>query len=168
MDKGQDVSQIAAIPSASTFNELPMDRVIVRNDSLFTAPFDDDLVCLDEATGHYYGLNKTARIIWEMLESPITLQGVIEVMVQHFSKSNNEITTDVSDFIMELHAIHMMSFSEPLIDRSALSSNLSQLKLLENTNIEYIAPVITTILPTAISNKNAFSPAEFSASLGPS
>ena len=42
----------------------------VRNSSLISSEVDDDLVMIDIDKGSYFGLNETARAIWNFLEVP--------------------------------------------------------------------------------------------------
>lgn len=61
-------------------NTISIDSVIVRNNSLFASEIGDELVCLDEISGNYYGLNCTGKFIWELLKQPTTVRCVIDQM----------------------------------------------------------------------------------------
>lgn len=57
---------------------LEFDTVIQRNETRFIATdFDAELVMMDLESGTYIRLNKTAKVIWEQLKEPATLDQLV-------------------------------------------------------------------------------------------
>ncbi len=60
---------------------------LARCDHLFTSTVDDELVMMDEKTGHYFGLNPIARVIWQTLEHPTKYQQLLESLTDIYDVS---------------------------------------------------------------------------------
>ena len=87
----------------SAKNTISIDTVIVRNNDLFMNEIDDELVCLDEISGNYYGLNNTGKIIWEMIGEPKSVKNIIAEMQKSYPDVPN-IADDILSYLNELHS----------------------------------------------------------------
>lgn len=87
----------------SAQNTISIDTVIVRNNDLFMNEIDDELVCLDEISGNYYGLNNTGKIIWEMIGEPKSVKNIIAEMQKSYPDVPN-IADDILSYLNELHS----------------------------------------------------------------
>ena len=103
--------------------EIPSDAMIARNNSFVTLLLDDELACIDEATGCSFGLNSTGKLIWELLESPLTLQEIIEFMLSEFPENISSISLEITAFVVNLAALNIVVISEP--KKMVLSQKLS-------------------------------------------
>lgn len=81
---------------------LSKQAILVRNPDLFGTELDDDLVMMDDANGFYYGLDSTARKIWELLEAPMKYQDLLESLVERFDVSFEECKRDVDGFVDDM------------------------------------------------------------------
>lgn len=57
---------------------------------------------LSMESSSYYGLDKTATRIWELLERPIKLGELITILVNEYNVSNEQCQIDTIDFIKKL------------------------------------------------------------------
>lgn len=81
---------------------LSGDAILVRNPDLFGTELDDDLVMMDDANGFYYGLDSTARKIWELLEAPMKYQDLLDSLVARFEVSFEDCKRDVDVFVGDM------------------------------------------------------------------
>lgn len=86
---------------------ISLDTVIARNPSFISIRLDDELACVDESTGGYFGLNPTGAMIWEMLESPLTLQEIIEYFLLEFPENSADIPREIPPFVTSLASLNI-------------------------------------------------------------
>lgn len=82
-------------------NEL-QDVYLVRNQELFTTEIDDDLVMMDVDQGYYFGLNETAKVIWQLLDRPTPYQQVIHALISRYQVDEAQCATDMDLFIQDM------------------------------------------------------------------
>ena len=85
---------------------VELDSIVVRNNELFTASIDDELVCLDETSGNYYGLNSTGAIIWEMMKEPVSVQKIIDNVLAQYLEARDVIANDIVTYLNALYTAH--------------------------------------------------------------
>lgn len=90
---------------------IPSDAIISRNNVFVSMLFDDELACLDESTGNYFGLNATGRIIWELLESPLTLQVILDNLSLEFPENSADIQNEIPPFIAYLASLRIIEIT---------------------------------------------------------
>lgn len=73
--------------------------LLQRNDRLFASTINDELVMMDDDEACYYGLNATARTIWELLDTPLTGHQLLTELSTRFDASVDTIATDITPFI---------------------------------------------------------------------
>lgn len=54
------------------------DRPLRRCAQIIVTRIDDEIVALNERKGSYFGLNRSASLIWDMLADPITPRTICE------------------------------------------------------------------------------------------
>ena len=70
-------------------------KVVWRN-------LDGEVIILDIDSGHYYGLNKTGSLIWNLFAQDKTLQEAIEKLSDQFKISKKAALEDTSELIATL------------------------------------------------------------------
>lgn len=88
----QDISEVILTP----------DSIISRNPSFTAYVMDDELACVNEEMGACIGLNVTGRMIWEMLETPLPIQAIIDQMLEAFPEDKDVIPLEMIQFIASL------------------------------------------------------------------
>ena len=97
-------------------NHLPSiiiqsDTIISRNNAFVSMLFDDELACIDESTGNYFGLNAMGRLIWELLEVPLTLQAIIDTLSSEFPENGAAILQEIPPFIVSLASLGIIKIA---------------------------------------------------------
>ena len=83
--------------------------LIQRNPNFKTAEIDDELVCIDESTGAYIGINCTGKLILEILEDPLPISTVIDKISEKFPEENIEqLVNDLFSFINNLLSLNIL------------------------------------------------------------
>lgn len=75
---------------------------IVRTEGMMTAPVDNEIVILNMKGNNYISLDAIGRRIWEIIETPITVDNVCDQLEQEFDGTRDQITADVIAFLEEL------------------------------------------------------------------
>ena len=79
-----------------------MERRIVRSDDVIWNFVDDEVVALNQETGIYYGLNRTAAALWDLTEKPKSESEIIKHFIATFDAEVEVITQDVRNLIDDL------------------------------------------------------------------
>ena len=76
-----------------------MSTVVLDRDDLVQAPFGDELMMMDVEKGLYYGLNETATLIWQTLESPVTVAEICRRLENVFEVTPEACQAEVFRFL---------------------------------------------------------------------
>jgi hypothetical protein len=82
---------------------LSLTSRVVRAGEAITAAVDEELVMMDVQAGKYYGLNTVGAEIWQLLESPISVQDLCTTLTQSFEVPSERCTAEVLQFLEQLH-----------------------------------------------------------------
>jgi hypothetical protein len=77
------------------------DSVFVRKAGLPTAPLGEELVVLDASTGACYGLNGTASEVWQLIETPRSLDAVCGELMEKFEIDEDRCRAETSALLKE-------------------------------------------------------------------
>jgi hypothetical protein len=88
------------------------DAIVTRNDELMSAPVDQDIVFLNEATDSYVGLDEVGRRVWDLLQRPRRLGELVDRLCAEFDGRREVITADVAAFLRELDAEGMVRIDD--------------------------------------------------------
>jgi hypothetical protein len=73
-----------------------------RVQDLLSAEFDQETVLMSIDAGAYYGLEGTARSIWEILETPLTFSDLVDRLAEEYKVSPETCAADVERFLGEM------------------------------------------------------------------
>ncbi len=85
-------------------NRIGRDSVAVRASNLPLIRIQDDVIALDEHAGVYYAMNSPGARIWELIDLPVTVAVVCEVISREFAVSDDTCFSDVVEFLIEMRA----------------------------------------------------------------
>ena len=74
---------------------------ITRTEGVVEAQFDEVRVVLNEDLA-YLGLNEVGQRIWDLLESPRTLESLVTTLLDEYDVSEADCTRDVSAYVEAL------------------------------------------------------------------
>jgi len=81
---------------------VSLETVVKRNSGFINTEIDEDLVIMDDKIGSFYGLNETGRLIWNLLDTPKSLQEVTTALTEGYDVSFDQCYTDIAPFITTL------------------------------------------------------------------
>ena len=89
----------ADISSKSDFQS-----VISRHSSAFHTPVHDEFVVLQVERDAYYRLDSTGKKIWELLETPKTIENLCDELMSKYRVERGTVETEVLAFLSDLEA----------------------------------------------------------------
>ena len=78
--------------------------VLVRSPQPLATRIHDEIVVLDVDQGCYFGLDRSGSAIWDLLETPRSVEEVCAGLVERFDVSRETCRSEVVFFLHELHA----------------------------------------------------------------
>jgi hypothetical protein len=69
---------------------------------MLATEIDNEIVLMNLERGNYYGLEGTARLIWEMLETPTRFGDLCARLAKSYSATQAAIEADVTTFLLDL------------------------------------------------------------------
>ncbi len=85
---------------STTLDTIPKTQALLRNQELFSAEVDEDLVMMDEAQGVYFGLNSIAKSVWQLLATPKTIPELIKNLTDHYEIDAVQCQADLTPFLL--------------------------------------------------------------------
>lgn len=76
--------------------------MIHRKQDWISAKVGDEIVMMSVSNGRYLGLNSVGACIWEMLETPMTMEAIKEQLLEQFNVSAAVCDVEVTAFIEKL------------------------------------------------------------------
>ncbi|QWE11333.1 PqqD family protein [Polynucleobacter sp. es-EL-1] len=85
--------------------------LIIRNPDLLETSLDDELVLMSIDRGCYYGLENTAKTIWELLDKPKTQEQLLNALKEKYDGQPEIIERDLNAFLDKLLASQMVKLA---------------------------------------------------------
>ena len=77
-------------------------KLQLKADDVVWREIGDELVVLELSTSTYLTLNGTARYLWESLTDATTIDGLSEILVEHYQISADQARSDAESFVSAL------------------------------------------------------------------
>lgn len=101
------------MPATMTFPlHLPPHATVVRNSGQLSADLNGEVVVLSIDNGKYYDMNEVGSRIWALLERPISVAALIDLLVGEFEVEREICEDELLAFIRELHAAGLVQISD--------------------------------------------------------
>lgn len=84
-----------------------MTKVVAAKDQV-SSFIGDEAVILNVKTGIYHGLNSVGARIWQLVETPITIDKIVETIVDEFDTDAATCEKDVLQLIEEMVDAELM------------------------------------------------------------
>ncbi|MBN2275195.1 MAG: lasso peptide biosynthesis PqqD family chaperone [Bacteroidales bacterium] len=84
-------------------NEITPDTVLQRKPELLFNEIDGEVVMLSIENGEYYGMDKVGSRIWELLEQPIKMNELTNILICEFEVSNQQCVEESLEFLSKLY-----------------------------------------------------------------
>lgn len=82
-----------------TKNELLLTQTIVRNEGVLASQIDSESVLFEPTSGAYLGLDTVGSIIWQKLETPMTIETLIDELTTEFDVDRELCLQDTIPFL---------------------------------------------------------------------
>lgn len=77
-------------------------EMLRRADGLLSAAVNDELLMMSVEHGKYFNLNAVGARIWELLETPTTLDGLVAALTAEYDVAPDDARREVERFIGSL------------------------------------------------------------------
>ena len=88
--------------SRMSAGRLTLPTKVVAAAELLSGEFEDEAVILDLRNGVYYGLEATGARIWQLVQQPISVEGLHQVLVQEYDVEPERCQQDLLDLLRDL------------------------------------------------------------------
>ncbi len=92
--------------------DLSPHTTVVRTPGPISADLDGEVVLLSIDNGRYYNMNPVASRIWALVERPIAVAALIDLLVGEFEVERAICQQEVLAFLRELHADGLVRTSD--------------------------------------------------------
>ena len=80
------------------------ETTVVRAEKLLAANLDEETILMSIEKGAYYGMEQTARRIWELVETPRTVADLCRQLAEEYDVEPEVCRRDVLAFLEELRS----------------------------------------------------------------
>ncbi|MCE9683127.1 PqqD family peptide modification chaperone [Halomonas alkalisoli] len=86
--------------------------LLKRNPDMVAANIDGDVVMMGVEQGQYYGITGVGSRVWELLEEPISIDGITDIICREYETDPGTCQEDMSTFINGLLKIDLIEIVE--------------------------------------------------------
>ncbi len=83
-------------------SSITLNTTIKRNPELVSTDVDGEKVMMSIENGEYFGLDPVGSRIWEMIENPIRVESLVNLLVDEFDVTKEQCEIDTLEFLNEL------------------------------------------------------------------
>lgn len=76
--------------------------IIQRSNKLVSSNMDGETVMMSIESGEYFGLNSVGSRMWELIENPIKVNALIELLLDEFDVSREQCELETMEFLNHL------------------------------------------------------------------
>lgn len=82
--------------------------LLKRNPDMIAANLDGDLVMMNEKLGRYYGISGVGARAWELLETPATIDDLVQTICQEYEIDTATCQQDITRFAQDLMKVNLI------------------------------------------------------------
>lgn len=83
-------------------SSITQKSTIQRNPELVSTDVDGEKVMMSVENGEYFGLDPVGSRIWELMENPIRIDHLVDLLLEEFDVSREQCELDTFEFLNEL------------------------------------------------------------------
>ena len=87
---------------------MNLETVVERNHEIDASDLDGEKVMMDLEKGQYFMLNGVGGDIWDLIEKPMSVQGIIKELMKQYEVSQEECESTVKDFLHNMHHANLV------------------------------------------------------------
>lgn len=80
-------------------NPIGIGETVRRADGLLTADIDGELLMMSVEQGRYFNLNSVGSRIWELLATPMAVDGLVDALTAEYDVTSTEARQEVERFL---------------------------------------------------------------------
>ena len=88
---------------------IDLNSIVSHRKDIDTTDLDGEKVMMDLEKGQYFALNSVASRIWEVIESPISINKVIDTLLEEYEVEREECEKSVLEFVQGLEDASLIS-----------------------------------------------------------
>ena len=81
---------------------MDLNITLAKGENYLANEIDGEVVMMNIETGLYVSLNNTGKVIWDMLDTPKTIESLINLLVDTYKITHEQCTTDIVPFIEQM------------------------------------------------------------------
>lgn len=85
------------------------DALVKRNDVPLAAVVDDEVVMFDPERGAYFSLGEVGSRVWELIEQPVSIDQMCDVLVQEYEIDREACRAEVVAFLDQLDGAGLLA-----------------------------------------------------------
>lgn len=93
---------------------VTIDSILVQSRGLKAAALDDGVVVLSVRAGAYFGFNRVASEIWQMLAAPCRVGRIVDALCESHDADAQTVIRDVTLFLQTLLEQKLVRMSDPV------------------------------------------------------
>jgi hypothetical protein len=82
--------------------KLHLASTLVRINDIISSAIDSETILLHLENSKYYGMDAVGSRIWEILEKPIKLEAIINMLIEEYEVSKEQCEQDVYAYLAQL------------------------------------------------------------------
>ncbi|MFG6149931.1 lasso peptide biosynthesis PqqD family chaperone [Halobacillus sp. B23F22_1] len=82
--------------------ELPLNLLVSQSEGNIVSDMGNEKVMLSIENGKYYNLGEMGGVIWELIESPVAIEEVVDSLLAQYEVERTECEGQVTAFINKL------------------------------------------------------------------
>jgi hypothetical protein len=82
--------------------------VLTRSGTALTAEVDGETVMFDPAKGSYFALGDVGSRVWELLETPCSIDGLCTALLAEFAVEEDRCRGDVRAYVEQLRTAELV------------------------------------------------------------
>lgn len=84
--------------------------LVKRKAGIVSSKLEDEVVMLDIEQGKYFGLDPIGARIWELIETPNTIQAIISSLTAEYNVGKEQCENDVFEFLNQMHSLSIIEY----------------------------------------------------------
>ena len=83
-------------------SELNLNTVVCRHKDILSSSIDEETILLSIENSKYYGIDPVGSTIWQIMETPISLENIIITLQSQYNVPQMQCHDDVFQFVESL------------------------------------------------------------------
>ena len=96
---------------------VPLDATVVATDRQLSTTLADEVIILGLDDSMYYGLSGTGARIWELLQTPRTIDDLVTTIAGEFEVDRGRLEADLDVLLGDLESRGLIAITRTPVDR---------------------------------------------------